>query len=70
MRKFSRFLFGAMLGGFLGGAAVLLLAPESGADTREALRYRFEKFSDQIKTAVEERRAQLRQEIEKYKTEG
>lgn len=67
MKKFGRFLFGALLGGFLGSVIVLLYAPENGEETREALRYRLEGFTNQIKEAANERRAQLRKEIEEYK---
>jgi gas vesicle protein len=67
MKKFERFLFGALLGGFFGSVIVLLFAPENGEETREALRYRFEGFTSQIKEAVSERRAQLLKEIEEYK---
>jgi len=69
MKRFGKFLFGAMLGGFLGSVAILLFAPESGEETREALKYRFEGFAKQIKDAVNERREQLQQEIEAYKTQ-
>jgi len=70
MKRIGRFLFGAMLGGFLGSIIVLLYAPESGGETREALRYRMEGFVSQIKAAVDQRREQLLREIETYKEEA
>ena len=70
MKRLGKFVFGAVLGGLLGSLLVLLYAPESGNETREALRYRFDGFVNQIKDAVEERRHQLQQEIEKYKNEA
>ena len=68
MKKFGKFLFGAMLGGFLGSTLVLLFAPESGEKTREAFRYRFSSFTAQIKDAINERKAELQEELEQYKT--
>jgi len=68
MSKFGKFLFGAVLGGFLGSAIVLLFAPESGDETRDALKIRFEGFASQIKDAINERREELQKEIENYKT--
>jgi len=70
MKRFGKFLFGAILGGFFGSVLVLLYAPESGTETREALRYRFDGFIKQIKDAVDARRQQMLQEIEKYKNEA
>jgi len=70
MKRFGKFLFGAMLGGFLGSMIVLFYAPESGSETREALRYRIEGFVNQIKDAVKERRQQILEEIETYKEEA
>ena len=70
MKKFGKFLFGAMLGGFLGSIIVLLYAPESGDETRQALRYRCEGFFTQIKDAVDQRREQILYEIEDYKEQA
>ena len=67
MKKFGKFIFGAMLGAFIGGLIVILLAPESGEETRTALITRFEGFANQIKEAVATRKAELLQEIENYK---
>lgn len=67
MKKFGKFLFGAMLGGFLGSVLILLFAPESGDTTREAFKIRFEEFASQIKKAIQERRDELQKEIEGYK---
>jgi gas vesicle protein len=67
MKKISRFIFGAAIGGFIGSAIVLLLAPESGGDTRAAISSRFENFVKQIRTTVDERREELKKEFENYK---
>ena len=70
MRRIGKFLFGAMLGGVIGSVLILLYAPESGDQTREALKYRFNDFVSQIKDAVDQRREQLLREIEAYKEQA
>jgi len=70
MKRLGKFLFGAMLGGFLGSMIVILYAPDSGEETRDALRYRVENLVNQIKEAVNERRQELMKEIETYKEEA
>ncbi len=70
MRRMGKFLFGAMLGGVIGSVLILLYAPESGDQTREALKYRFNDFVSQIKDAVDQRREQLLREIEAYKEQA
>ena len=66
MKKLSRFIFGALLGGFFGSALILLFTPESGEKTREAFQYRFSGLADQIKDAINSRKEELLEEIEKY----
>ena len=68
MKRIGKFLFGAMLGGFLGTVLILLFAPESGDTTREALKYRFSSFTSQIKDAINERKAELEKEVEQYRS--
>ena len=70
MKRMGKFIFGAMLGGFIGSVLVLLYAPESGEQTREALCYRFNGFISQIKDAADQRREQLLREIEVYKEQA
>jgi gas vesicle protein len=67
MKRISRFIFGAMIGGFIGSTIVILLAPESGEETRTALSSRLENLVKQIRTAVEERKEELIKEIDNYK---
>lgn len=67
MKRFSRFIFGAFIGAFIGSSIVLLLAPESGDETRAALSSRINNLANQINTAVAERKAELLKEIENYK---
>ena len=67
MKRLSRFVFGALIGAFIGSSIVILLAPESGDETRAALSSRINNLSRQISSAVAERKAELLKEIENYK---
>jgi gas vesicle protein len=67
MKRFSRFVFGALIGAFIGSSVVILLAPESGEETRAALSSRINNLSKQIGTAIAERKAEMLKEIENYK---
>ena len=68
MKKFSKFIFGAIIGALLGSSIVILLAPESGDETRAALLSRFNTLVNQVEEAISERKAELLKEIEKYKS--
>ena len=67
MKRFGRFVFGALIGAFIGSSIVILLAPESGEETRLALTSRINNLAKQISTAVAERKSELLKEIENYK---
>jgi gas vesicle protein len=67
MKRFSRFIFGALIGAFIGSSIVVLLAPESGEETRAALSFRVNNLVKQISTAAAERKVELLKEIENYK---
>ena len=67
MKRFSRFVFGALIGAFIGSSIVILLAPESGEETRAALSSRINNLSKQIGIAIAERKAEMLREIENYK---
>ena len=67
MNKFSRFIFGAFVGAFVGSSIMILLAPESGEETRSALSSRINNLMEQISTAVSERKVELLKEIENHK---
>lgn len=66
MKRFFRFIFGALVGAFIGSSIVILMAPESGEETRAALFSRINNLMKQIKQAAEERKAELLKEIENY----
>ena len=67
MRKVIRFLSGAIMGGVLGGAAVLLLAPGSGSETRAALMQMVTALQEEMRAAMREKRAELEEELENLK---
>jgi gas vesicle protein len=65
--RLSRFLsfVGGLLGGAIVGAAVVtLLAPQSGAETRQQIVAKFQDIADAGRQAIAERRQQLRTEYE------
>lgn len=67
MRKAGSFLLGAIFGGILGGAAVLLLAPGSGKETQTALREKFANLRVEFENAIADKRASLESELQTYK---
>ena len=67
MKRFFRFIFGALIGAFIGSSIIILLAPESGENTRAALSSRIDSLLEQIHTAVADRKAELLKEVENYK---
>ena len=67
MKRLSRFIFGALIGAFISSSIIILLAPESGEETRANLTSRFNNLIKQISTAVTEKKAELLEEIENYK---
>lgn len=70
MRKAVSFLLGAILGGFMGGAIVLLLAPGSGKETQTAIRERISNLRVELENAIAEKRAALESELQEYKNQG
>lgn len=68
MRKVSRFILGAIFGGMLGSTLVLLLAPGSGDETRAAIQQRLAEIKNQMQKAVNEKKADLEEELEILKT--
>lgn len=64
MRKIFGFLIGTLVGGLVGSTIALLLAPESGGQLRAELRSRGEAFYNEVRSAADERRIELRQRLE------
>ncbi len=69
MRKAGSFLLGAILGGILGGATILLLAPGSGEETKSAIRDRFTNLRIELGNAIAEKRSALESELLEYKNQ-
>jgi gas vesicle protein len=69
MRKAASFLIGAILGGMMGGAAILLLAPGSGKDTQKAFREKLLNLRIEFGNAIAEKKAALESELQDYKTQ-
>ncbi len=64
MRRIFGFLIGVTLGGLVGSTIALLLAPESGGQLRSELRARGEAFFNEVRSAADERRIELRQRLD------
>ncbi len=67
MKKFTSFLAGAIVGGLVGGIAVLLLTPSSGENLRAELQQKVKNIQIEIKTAAKEKRAELEEELQKLR---
>jgi gas vesicle protein len=59
MRKLLSFLAGAIVGAMVGAAVVVMLAPESGDNTRSEIRGYVNSVVDEGRRAATERRAEL-----------
>lgn len=68
MKKAFNFIFGAALGGVIGAATALLLAPSSGQEIRQDLENRLRNIQSEIKEAASERRIELERQLEELKT--
>lgn len=67
MRKTVLFLGGVICGAFVGAAAGILLAPQSGEETRGYLQSRLDEIRAEALEAYEARRKELLEEFEKAK---
>jgi len=63
MKKFGKFLFGAMLGGLIGSGLVLLLAPASGKQTQQEIVKYFDHLKDEVQRAADEKRDELEAQL-------
>lgn len=64
MRKAMAFVFGAVLGGLLGGLTALLLAPYSGEDLRSAINKNVSDIQIEIKEAAQKKREELESQLQ------
>jgi gas vesicle protein len=58
------FMIGVFVGSLVGSTLALLLTPESGDDLRSELRSRGDSFVNQVRTAADSRRIELRGRLE------
>jgi gas vesicle protein len=58
------FLIGVMVGSLVGSTIALLMAPESGQELRGLLRQRSNGFVNQVRSAAESRRIELRERLD------
>lgn len=63
MQKIYSFLTGAVIGGLVGAAMALLLAPYSGDELRLEMQERAQRFQGEIKGAADARRAELERQL-------
>ncbi len=68
MHRFLKFMFGAILGGFVGSATALLLAPSSGTALREQIQQRAQKFCMEIEDAGKQKRDELELELQQLRS--
>ena len=64
MNRLLSFLSGAVMGGLVGAAVAIILAPSSGEDLRLQMKDRAQQIQEEVKTAADERRAELEQQLE------
>lgn len=64
MRKAMAFIFGAVLGGVLGGLTALLLAPYSGEEMRTVIQQNIDNIQLEIKEAAVQKRAELEDQLQ------
>ena len=64
MKRVLSFIGGLLSGAIVGAAVVILLAPQSGADTRQRIVDKYNEIIDAGRQAFLEKRQSLRQEYE------
>ena len=68
MRKAVNFLAGFFVGGLIGAAAGVLLAPTSGADLQERIRNRADELMEEGRKAAAARQAELETQLQAFKS--
>ena len=67
MAKVLKFMSGLLFGALVGAALVMLFAPSSGADTRQAIRDHIQAVLDEGRQAAEARRLEMMAQFETLK---
>jgi gas vesicle protein len=63
MRSFARFMSGFILGGLVGAAAAILLAPYSGEQLRDQIEGEVGRIQIEVKQAATDRRSELEKQL-------
>jgi gas vesicle protein len=69
MRYFWNFITGVVLGAAIGAVAALLLAPESGEETRKELRREIDDILKEGRRAATQRRSELEAQLAQLRRE-
>ena len=64
MKKAMAFIFGAVLGGILGGITALMLAPYSGEELRTVIQKEVDNIQVEIKEAAQKKRVELEEQLD------
>jgi gas vesicle protein len=67
MRRMFGFMIGIAVGSLVGSTIALLMAPESGDELRTLLRERGQNFFNDVRHAADERRIELRQQLDEMR---
>ncbi|MCD4672801.1 MAG: YtxH domain-containing protein [Anaerolineaceae bacterium] len=67
MRRIVNFLSGALLGGLIASALVLLLTPSSGSSIRKQIAELANKTYEEVRQAGEQRRDELQLELQELR---
>ena len=67
MRRMFGFLIGITVGGLVGSTIALLMAPESGDQLRSQIRDLGQNFFNDVRSAADERRIELRQRLDEMR---
>jgi gas vesicle protein len=68
MRKYWKFLMGALLGGIVGGSLALFFAPNSGEQTRHGIEDYFKNLQNEIQKAGIEKRDELEAQLNQLRS--
>lgn len=64
MSNTKSWMLGAILGGFLGSALVMLYTPAKGSELKSKLQEAVQRLRDEVRQAGEEKRAELEAQLD------